>query len=132
MNNYLCPFCQTPLSKTIEQDYKRGNETISEFSYSCNFKPCQDSSPQKVSRWFFQAWEGRNINYYRAHLPWGDKHYFIQGSSNAWTRLFYDAPSMGALVRAPIMELPYIAPQEPLLESLESCLKKMMNFIIFT
>jgi len=113
------------------QEYKSGNTKFHEFNYCCESQSCKDGGPQKISRWSFDVWENRNINYYRAHLPHGNKHYLIQGSSNAWTRLYYDAPDMGALIRSPIIELPYLAPQEPLLECLESCLKKMMTYIIF-
>lgn len=132
MNNHLCPFCNHVLRVGVAQEYKKGKETIQEIHYCCEDEDCKKLGPQNHPRWDFMHWEGREINYYRAHMSYAGKHYIIQGSSNAWTRLFYDAPNMGAMVRSPIMEMPYIPLQEPLLDHLETILKKMMMLIIFT
>ena len=132
MNNNLCPFCHHPLYKQILQEFKRGKDVVYEFYYHCDYLPCQEYGPQKMSRWSFHIWEGRYVNYYRARLPKDDKFYIIRGNSNAWTRLFYDAANNGAMMQAPILEIPYVPLQEPLNSFLDSLLHKMDRLIIFT
>lgn len=131
MNHNLCPFCQTPLYKQIMQEFKRGKEIVYEFYYHCDYLPCQEYGAQKMSRWSFHIWDGNNINYYQARLSKDDKFYIIRGCSNAWTRLFYDVSSNGAMVQSPILEIPYVPPQEPLTVFLNSLLHKMNKLIIF-
>lgn len=133
MNNYLCPFCQQHLNQTVIQEFGKGIKLFKELSYSCEYLPCKEQGPQKVSRWYFECWENHPINYYRAHLSINDKHYIVRGTAaGAWTKLYYDIPALGAMMQSSILNLPYTLPQEPLSDFLQHLLKKMLNYIVFS
>jgi hypothetical protein len=125
--NFNCPFCSNPL-KNLDHDVF--------LNYSCQNEVCQKESPQECARWTIDVNLEGDIIWYAARLKIKETNYVITSERYRpapGSRLYYDAPDYGALIRVPMVEVAcFLEPKEPLHECLVGYVEKLIGYIVFS
>jgi hypothetical protein len=99
-----------------------------------------DLAPQSFTRWTVDIdYQGKTV-YYSIRVKYRNKNYILVSRYHNFktlsypvTRLFYDAPNMGAMVQPAIIEVPYFLElKEPYVECIQQHINKLLGYVIFS
>lgn len=121
-----CLYCQQSTTR-----YNIGNDK--RYTYICENEICHKDTTLHDYKWMIGFdHTDKEIIFYSVWVSHNNNNYFIDARAELWTRLYYDLPNFGALMQAPILEIPCMLPlKEPYLDSIKQHLDKFLILLPF-